>query len=214
MKRFFECKAVLLLLACAPALATAEVVGNPDAGQKTAATVCVACHGADGNSVNPQWPKIAGQGERYIIEQLTAFKQGAEGPRRAANAVLMYPIAANFSEQDMADLAAYFSRQNMSLGVADDELAMKGQAIYRGGNSNTGLPACSGCHGPAGEGNPAAGFPALAGQHAQYVYDQLQAFHNGKRDGDPNAIMRNIAAKMTDQEMHAVAEYTQGLYRD
>lgn len=211
--RFFEGKAAMLLLACVPGLALAQPVGNPEAGQQKA-MVCAACHGADGNSVNPIWPKIAGQDERYFIEQLKAFKQGPEGPRRAANAALMYPMAANLSEQDMADLAAYFSRQEMSLGVADDELALQGQAIYRGGNSKTGLPACSGCHGPAGEGNPAAAYPELSGQHAQYIYDQLQALRSGKRSGDPNAMMQDVAKLMSDEEMRAVAQYTQGLYRD
>ena len=211
--RFFEGKSALLLLACVPGLALAQPAGNPEAGEQKA-MVCVACHGPAGNSVNPVWPKIAGQAPRYFVEQLKAFKQGPEGPRRSANAALMYPMAANLSEQDMADLAAYFSRQEMTPGVADDKLAMQGQAIYRGGNSDTGLPACSGCHGPAGEGNPAAAYPDLSGQHAQYIYDQLQAFRSGERDGDPNAMMQNVAKLMSDEEMRAVAEYAQGLYRD
>jgi cytochrome c553 len=211
--RFFECKAAALLLALVPGFGLAQPVGNPEDGEQKA-VVCAACHGPDGNSVNPIWPKIAGQGERYFIEQLKAFKLGSEGPRRSPNAALMYPMAANLSEQDMADLAAHFSGQEMSLGVADDELALQGQAIYRGGNSDTGLAACSGCHGPAGEGNPAAAYPELAGQHAQYVYDQLQAFRSGQRSGDPNAMMRNIAKLMSDEEMRAVAQYVQGLYRD
>lgn len=212
--RFFDFKAATLLLAFLPGVTMAELIGDPEAGRQMAAEVCVACHGVDGNSMNPIWPKIAGQGERYFIEQLKAFKQGSQGPRRSANAALMYPIAANLSEQDMADLAAYFSRQKMSLGVADDELALQGQAIYRGGNSDTGLAACIGCHGPAGEGNPAAGYPELSGQYAQYVYDQLQAFRSGKRDGDPNAIMQNLVDRMSDDEMRAVAEYTQGLFQN
>lgn len=211
--RFFEFNVAILLLTCVPALAIAELTGDSEAGREKA-TICAACHGMDGNSVNPMWPKIAGQGERYFIEQLKAFKQGPEGPRQTANATLMYPIVAGLSDQDMADLAAYFSRQERSLGVADDELALRGQALYRGGNTDFDTAACTGCHGPTGQGNPAAGFPALAGQHAQYVYDQLQAFHRGERTGDPNAMMRDTVRRMSSEEMRAVAEYIQGLYRN
>ena len=189
----------------------AELVGDPKAGKEKAA-ICVACHGADGNSVNPQWPKIAGQGQRYFIAQLKAFKQGGEGSRSGANAALMYPMAAQLSEQDMVDLAAYFGEQKITLGVADDSLARKGEAIYRGGNIDFGSAACIGCHGPSGKGNPTAGFPALSGQHAAYVYNQLQAFHDDERSGDPNGMMRNMVRKMSNEEMRAVAEYVQGLY--
>ena len=193
-------------------LSAAEIVGDPAAGANKAAT-CVACHGQDGNSVNPTWPKIAGQGQRYFIAQLKAFKLGADGPRKSANAALMYGMAAGLSEQDMADLAAYFAEQKISLGVADDNLARKGEAIYRGGNTDFGSAACIGCHGPSGRGNPPAGYPALSGQHAQYVYDQLQAFHSGERGGDANGMMRNMVRKMSDEEMRAVAEYVQGLHQ-
>lgn len=188
-----------------------ELQGDPEAG-RTKAQVCAACHGQDGNSANPVWPKIAGQNKRYFISQLKAFQQGAAGPRQGANAALMYPMAAPLREQDMADLAAYFSSQKITLSVADDVLAKKGADIYRGGNEDFGSAACIGCHGPAGKGNPAAGFPALAGQHASYTYNQLKAFHDGTRSGDPNGMMRNMVRKMSDNEMQAVAEYIQGLY--
>lgn len=193
------------------AVSAGELQGDPEAGRRKAAP-CAACHGPDGNSVNPVWPKIAGQGERYFIAQLKAFQQGAAGPRQGANAALMYPMAAPLREQDMADLAAYFSSQQAALGVADDAMAKKGAAIYQGGNADFGSAACIGCHGPGGRGNPAAGFPALAGQHAAYTYNQLKAFHDGTRSGDPNSMMRNMVRKMSDAEMQAVAEYIQGLY--
>jgi cytochrome c553 len=199
---------ILLLSA---AVAAEELKGDPEAG-RTKAAVCAACHGPDGNSVNPAWPKLAGQGERYIISQLKAFQQGAAGPRQGANAALMYPMAAPLREQDMADLAAYFSSQKIAPGVAQDELAKKGATLYKGGNSDLGSAACIGCHGPGGNGNPAAGFPTLAGQHATYVYNQLKAFHDGTRSGDPNSMMRNMVRKMSDEEMREVAEYIQGLY--
>ncbi len=189
----------------------AEVVGDPAAGEQKS-TVCQACHGVDGNSSNPEWPKIAGQGQRYFISQLKAFKLGANGPRKSASAALMYSQAAALSEQDMADLAAYYSRQKLSAGVADDSLVKKGEAIYRGGNKDFGSAACIGCHGPSGKGNPAAGYPAVAGQHAVYTYKQLQAFHDETRSGDTNGMMRNMVRKMSNKEMQAVAEYMQGLY--
>jgi cytochrome c553 len=188
-----------------------ELQGDAEAGRKKA-QVCAACHQADGNSVNPIWPKIAGQGKRYFISQLKAFKEGAKGQRQGANAAMMYPMVSGLSEQDMADLAEYFSSQKISLGTASDELAKKGAAIYQGGNADFGSAACIGCHGPGGNGNPAAGFPALAGQHATYTYNQLKAFHDGTRSGDPNSMMRHMVRKMSDDEMRAVAEYIQGLY--
>lgn len=193
------------------AVVAEDLQGDPEAGRNKA-QVCAACHGQDGNSVNPAWPKIAGQSKRYFISQLKAFKEGAKGPRQGANAVLMYPMAAGLSEQDMADLAAYFSSQKATPGVAADNLVKKGSAIYQGGNADFGSAACIGCHGPAGKGNPAAGFPALSGQHALYTYNQLKAFHDGQRSGDPNGMMRNMVRKMSDDEMQAVAEYIQGLY--
>jgi cytochrome c553 len=193
------------------AVSAAELQGDPEAG-RTKAQICAACHGQDGNSVNPAWPKIAGQGQRYFISQLKAFQQGAAGPRQGANAALMYPMAAPLREQDMADLAAYFSNQKATSGAASDDLAKKGATIYQGGNADFGSAACIGCHGPGGKGNPAAGFPALAGQHATYTYNQLKAFHDGTRSGDPNSMMVNMVRKMSDSEMQAVAEYIQGLY--
>lgn len=200
------------ILLFSAAVLAGELTGDPEAGRKKAET-CAACHGADGNSnINPAWPKIAGQSERYFISQLKAFQQGAAGPRQGANAALMYPMAAPLREQDMADLAAYFSSQKISLGAADDAAAKKGAAIYQGGNADFGSAACIGCHGPGGRGNPAAGFPALGGQHATYTYNQLKAFHDGTRSGDPNGMMRNMVRKMSDEEMQAVAEYIQGLY--
>ena len=202
---------VLAIFFVSGPIGAANILGDPEAGQSKSA-VCAACHGVDGNSANPDWPKIAGQGERYFIAQLRAFKQGATGARRSPNAVLMYGIAAGLGEQDMADLAAYYSLQKITLGVADDNLVKKGEAIYRGGNIEIGSAACIGCHGPSGKGNPAAGFPAVSGQHAQYNYSQLQAFHQELRTGDANSAMRKMVRKMSNEEMQAVAEYMQGLH--
>ncbi|HHH42887.1 MAG TPA: cytochrome c4 [Gammaproteobacteria bacterium] len=179
--------------------------GDAAAGKEKSAT-CAGCHGADGNSANPEWPKLAGQGERYIHKQLQDFKGGA---RKNAT---MAPMAAALGEQDMSDLAAYFSSQSVQAGSADEKLVELGQKIYRGGNPASGVAACIGCHGPTGAGNPAAGFPALSSQHAKYVENQLNAFGSGERSNDAGKMMRTIAGKMTDKEIRAVASYVQGLH--
>ncbi len=184
----------------------ANAAGNAEAGQARSAT-CAACHGVDGNSVNPQWPSIAGQDSGYIARQLKAFKSGErENP-------LMSPQAMGLSDQDVEDLAAFFSSQSIVGGTADAELAPAGERLYRGGNLEANIAACAACHGPSGSGNPPASYPALAGQHAEYTVAQLRAYREGSRttDAQMNQMMRNVAARMTDNEMRAVAAYIQGL---
>lgn len=200
----------VLLLAASPALAGDNLVGgDADAGEAKAA-VCAACHGPQGNSVNPIWPKLAGQHAGYVLKQLQAFKLPAEeSPRFNA---IMYTQVQALDEQDMRDLAAYFSAQNIQPGAADPALAGKGERIYRGGIPGKGVPACIACHGPAGKGNAAANYPALAGQHAAYVISQLKLYAAGERRTDPNQMMRNIAAELDEEEMQAVASYIQGLH--
>ena len=179
--------------------------GDAAAGKAKSAT-CAGCHGMDGNSVNPEWPKLAGQGDRYLDKQLQDFKGGAR------NNATMAPMVAALNERDMADLSAFFSSQTVQLGSADKKLVVLGQKIYRGGNAASGVSACTGCHGPSGAGNPAAGFPSLSGQHARYVEMQLNAFKSGERSNDADKMMRTIASKMTEQEIKAVASYVQGLH--
>ena len=179
--------------------------GNAAAGQTKAAT-CAACHGADGNSVNPQFPKLAGQSAGYIVEQLENFKSG-----KRKNAI-MQGMAAPLSEQDMQDLAAWFSSQTVKPGEADPSLVKAGETIYRGGDSGSGVPACLACHGPDGAGNPPMKIPQLAGQHAAYVVAQLQAYASGQRTTDPQKMMETIAARLTPAQMQAVASYIQGLH--
>lgn len=183
----------------------AQAAGDAAAGKAASAT-CAGCHGADGNSANPEWPKLAGQGVPYLVKQLHNFKNG---DRKNAT---MAPMAMGLSDQDMDNLATYFSSQTMSQGAAEKDLVEHGQELYRGGNPTTGVAACIGCHGPSGDGNPAAKFPRLAGQHAKYVEIQLHAFKSGERDNDAGKMMRNIASKMTEQEIQAVASYVQGLH--
>jgi cytochrome c553 len=184
-----------------------EVGGDPAAGKAKSQT-CVACHGADGNSRNAQFPKIAELGAPYIYKQLVDYKEG-----RRVNAV-MAGIVAGLSDQDMRDLAAYFANQTRTGGVADESQVGLGELVYRGGNSATGVPACSGCHAPTGVGNPAAQFPGLAGQHSEYVVTQLHAFARGERANDAGQMMRNIASKLSEKEIQAVAEFVAGLRAD
>lgn len=185
---------------------TAQGAGDPAAG-KAKSAACGACHGADGNSTNPEWPKLAGQHGDYLLKQLQEYKSGER-----VNAT-MNGMAAGLSEVDMADLAAFYSAQTKAPGAADPNLVELGQRIYRGGNLESGVAACMGCHGPAGEGNPMAGFPTLAGQHAQYTELTLHAFRKAERKNDPNLMMRRIALRMTDDEIRAVAGYLAGLHR-
>jgi cytochrome c553 len=179
--------------------------GDATAGKEKTAT-CAGCHGMDGNSANPEWPKLAGQGGGYLNKQLQDFKGGAR-----TNAT-MAPMVAALNEQDMADLAAFYSSQTVQAGSADEQLVELGQKIYRGGNPASGVSACTGCHGPSGAGNPAASFPSLSGQHAKYIENQLNAFKSGERSNDAGKMMRTIASKMTEQEVKAVASYVQGLH--
>lgn len=194
---------IISLLSLAAANSFAE--GDPAAGKEKSA-VCAACHGVDGNSSNPIWPKLAGQHSNYIIKQLMDFKAGQrENPQ-------MSPMAANLSEQDMLDLAAYYSGQNIKHGTTDPAALKLGQKIYRAGSIEAGVPACIACHGPTGRGNPAASYPALGGQHADYTYAQLKAFREGLRNNDLNEVMRTIVDRMTDAEIKSASEYIQGLH--
>lgn len=198
-----------ILLACASPSHAADLLGgDADAGKaKTAA--CVACHGADGNSVNPEWPKIAGQHATYLYEQMQHFKQPqADSPRFNA---LMYGQVQALSDEDMKNIASYYAAQETSPGVADPELAEIGEDIYRGGLPEKDVAACIACHSPAGEGNAAARYPSVAGQHATYIVNQLKAYQSGARKSDMNRVMRDIAAGMSEEDMKAVAQYMQGL---
>jgi cytochrome c553 len=178
--------------------------GDAAVGQQKS-VVCAACHQADGNSVNPEWPKLAGQHAGYLSKQLQDYKNGERN-----NAVMEGQVA-DLSDEDMNNLAAYFAGNELVPGTADPELINLGESLYRGGDVERGIPACAGCHGPAGRGNPAARFPTLGGQHNQYIATQLKAFRSMERANDPNQMMRDIAIKMTDPQIEAVASYIQGL---
>jgi cytochrome c553 len=182
-----------------------QAAGNADEGKNKSA-VCAGCHGADGNSgINPLWPKLAGQHPQYIEQQLKDFKAGKRSDP------LMSPMVLPLSEQDMADLAAYFSSQTKKVGTAAVDAVDAGEQIYRAGNAETGVAACMACHGPAGSGNPLANFPALNGQGAEYVVKALKDFRAGTRTNSNAVMMQGVVARMTDEEMEAVAQYIQGL---
>ncbi|GAB4393348.1 MAG: c-type cytochrome [Gammaproteobacteria bacterium] len=173
------------------------------------AKVCAACHGPDGNSLSPIWPKLAAQHAKYFIKQMQDFKQGPEGPRYN---VTMHGMAAGLSDDDIALLANYYAQQPISPGKANPELIKLGETIYRAGDRTKGISACTACHGPRGLGNGQAGFPRLSGQFAQYTELQMNAYKDGSRSNDANGIMRDIAQRMTEQQIKAVASYLEGLH--
>lgn len=194
-----------LALTGATAVAEPLVAGDPEAGAKIAAS-CVACHGPKGNSSNPQWPKLADQHATYLVRQLALFKSG----KRAS--AIMQPQAARLSEQEMRDVAAFYSLQAITPGVASEDLVERGARLYRLGDPEAGIPPCAGCHGPAGRGNAAAGYPRIAGQHAVYVAAELKAFRAATRNGYPLAeTMAAVAKNLTDAHIKALASYVQGL---
>lgn len=184
--------------------------GDPAKAQPIVTQVCAACHGVDGNSAIPANPSLAAQHPEYTLKQLANFKSQNGKPAERANAV-MAGMVANLSADDMANLAAYFAAQKPKLrGARDPELVKLGQEIYRGGIMTKSVAACAACHAPNGAGMPTQ-FPRLAGQHAEYVDAQLKAFRSGDRSNDPNRMMRAIAAKLSDGEIKALAEYISGL---
>lgn len=197
---------LLLTLGVSGLAQAAGVVGDAAAGQ-TKAAVCGACHGPDGNSMAPNFPKLAGQGNRYLLKQLNDIKSG----KRVV--LEMTGLLTNLQDQDLADIAAYFSSQKGSVGAADPKLVAAGEALFRGGKLDQGMPACTGCHSPNGVGNPAAGFPHLGGQHAAYVTKQLTAFREGDRTNDGDTmVMRSIASKLSNKDIAALSAYIQGLH--
>ncbi|TDY03669.1 c-type cytochrome [Thiohalophilus thiocyanatoxydans] len=180
--------------------------GDAEAGEAKAQS-CVACHGEKGDSKNADFPKLAGQHAGYTAKQLADFKQG-----ETRSDPIMAGQVAGLSEQDMADLGAYYAEQSVSMGQADEELAKLGEKIYRGGNPDRGVSACIACHGPTGNGNPPANFPLLSGQHTDYLVKALEDFRDGKRTNDQNGMMQDIASNMRDREIEAVASYISGLH--
>ena len=188
--------------------------GDAEAGA-TKAAICTACHGVNGNSVNPEWPNLAGQNARYIEEQLKLFRAGHR------NNAVMYPLAMALTDEDVADLAAYYAGQTPSGLEADPANYKMGEALYRGGDRTRNIPSCTGCHGPVGLGNPGSGFPALRAQHSTYTIKQLLDYTSDQRyldlaTGTPTKsrnghMMASIAKRLTEEDKKALASYIQGL---
>ncbi|AOY89745.1 cytochrome c4 [Marinobacter salinus] len=186
--------------------AMAHGAGDPQAGEQNAA-VCAGCHGQGGQKpIMGAYPKLSGLGEKYLHNQLVAIQSGDRAIPE------MTGLLDGKSDQELQDLAAYFDGQDMVVSQADPDLIDQGAALYRGGNMASGVPACAGCHNPKGLGNEPGGYPRLGGQNADYVTKQLQAYRDGTRAAGANAaIMMDVAAKLTDAEIKAVANYVSGL---
>lgn len=199
-------KMIVSLLVALGLVGAVQAAGDPVAGQAKT-IVCGACHGQDGNSPLANFPKLAGQGERYLLKQMQDIKSGARP------VVEMTGMLEPLSDQDMVDVAAYYASQKISVGAADPALVERGQALFRGGKLTEGMPACTGCHSPDGSGIATAGYPHLGGQHADYVAKQLTAFREGERSNDGDSmVMRDIAAKLSNKDIQAISSYIQGLH--
>ncbi len=178
--------------------------GDPQLGQSKA-VVCSACHGQDGNSINPAWPSLAGQHTKYTVTALQNYQNGSR-----EDAVMQAQVMA-LSKEDFEDLAAYYNIQNTVKKDFDYDLAQQGESLYRGGNSKSGVAACIACHGPTGRGNPGAGYPSIAGQHATYTAIALKSYASGERKAGLNDMMQALSSRLSDQEIQAVSEYIQAL---
>lgn len=192
------------------------VSGSVEAGDVTAgaqkAAQCAACHAKDGNSTNAQWPKLAGQNEKYLLKQIKDFRLGAQEAGKGRTGLQMAGLWGNVSEEDAADIAAFFAAQKTQLGAVDKELMELGKTIYFQGDAERGVPACAACHGAAGQGLDAAGYPAVSGQFPEYAVKQLKAFASAERNNDDNGVMRDIAVRMSDAQIEAVANFMLGLH--
>ncbi len=186
--------------------------GNAEAGKAKSAT-CAACHGADGNAPADMYPKLAGQHAGYLYQQLKDFKLGmTSGGKEGRNDPVMGGMSAPLSDQDMKDLAAYFAGNKMSAGTTPPSVMKAGEKLYRFGDEKRGIPACTACHGPSGTGMELAGFPQISSQHAAYIKTSLEKFRSGVRSNDKNGMMRDIARKLTDQEIETLSKYVGGLH--
>jgi len=200
MKKWLLAIIMSFVVVTLPSFAAGDIAGG-----KVISAQCAACHGVDGNSSEPSFPKLAGQGEGYLYKQLLNFASGTR------ESLIMGPMVADISAKGLADLSAYYASMQSKPESVSEGLLELGQKLYRAGNKETGVPACMSCHGPRGAGIPAARWPALSGQHARYVEMQLEAFSQGDRNNDPNDMMRDIASRLSADEKKAVSAYISGL---
>jgi len=203
---------VAATLASGAALAADPLLkGDVAKGQSIATQVCAACHGPDGNSIGPPNPKLAGQIPEYLAKQLANFKPGKDNRPAERPNNIMAAFVASLSPDDMRNISAFYAAQTLKPERAkDNDTIEMGRKIYRAGIAEKGVAACAGCHGPAGSGVPAQ-FPHLGGQYAEYIESQLRSFRTGERANDPNRMMRTTAARLSDVEIKAVANYIAGL---
>lgn len=194
----------LVSMLFAVAASTSALAADAAAGEQKAAT-CGACHGPDGNSSVAQNPKLAGQNANYLVKQMLDIK---EGRREVA---LMRGMLDGMDEADLEDIAAFYAEQEITLQGADPDLVEQGRQLYRSGIPDLGVAACSACHSPTGDGNAPAGYPALGGQHAEYIASQMRAFRAGERDNDQFSMMRTVSERLTDAEIEALSSYISGL---
>jgi cytochrome c553 len=186
--------------------------GSIEAGKAKSQT-CVACHSVDGNSLLTIYPKIAGQHEKYIEKQLHDLKLGmTSGGKQGRYDPVMSAMAMPLSDEDIADLAAYYASLPISANSTPEDVAVKGRALYSAGDAERGLTACIACHGPRGNGTELSGFPKISGQHADYIKAQLQKFRDDTRNNDMNAMMRDVAKKLSDTDIEILSKYVGGLH--
>ena len=205
MKKLFLAGVVL-------AVFSSNVIAADQAAPAAAAT-CLACHGPDGNSPLDLYPKIAGQHSTYIAKQLKEFKQGmTSGGKEGRMDPVMSGMAMPLNDADIEALADYYSAQTLSYGETPEAVVSQAEAIYRGGDMSRGLPACIACHGPKGNGTELSGFPRISGQHPAYTKAQLEKFRSKARNNDLNAMMQDVASKLTDEEISVLADYLAGLH--
>ncbi len=199
---------ILTLLTSSPTWSQGDI----EAGKLKSVT-CAACHGQDGNSVLPQNPSLAGQHTGYLEKQLYEFKLGmlTQGEQGRMNPV-MSAMAMPLNPQDIKDLSAYYSSQTLADNVTPEDVLAEGQALYLAGDMNRGITACIACHGPRGNGTSLSGFPKISGQHAEYVQTQLEYFRSGQRNNDMNGMMRDVANKLTDEDIVILSQYVGGLH--
>ncbi|AAV80872.1 c-type cytochrome [Idiomarina loihiensis] len=186
--------------------------GDAEAG-KEKSQVCAACHGPNGESPTDMYPHLAGQHQKYLLKQLKDFKLASEtGGEEGRNNPIMMGQVASLSEEDMADLAAFYAAKDSPKGETPEDIIAKGEDLFRRGNPDSNMPSCAGCHGPRGNGMGLAAFPDISGQHAAYTKSQLEMFRSGERANDPNEMMQGVTEKMTDEEIELLSKFLSGLY--
>jgi len=199
--------AITLVFASSGMFMTGAAIAGDAAAGKAKSAACGGCHGFDGNSPIPTYPKLAGQNEAYIVKQVKDFKANSDRQNP-----IMFGMVAALSDADAADIGAYFQAQSLKEAAAfDAEKAAAGREMYKGGDLQKGIPACQACHGPTGAGTAGIGFPQLGGQYVDYTLAQLKAFKDGSRKNDDKMLMRSIVEKMSDADMTAVANYIASL---